>query len=225
MLINNKAKTNKGQLKSLNTMKTTKIKASLFILLLSASLFGFTSCENENKENHQGEEKHSEAKTEEVAKEQNDAKFNENAEQDNAKFLVKAAEINLEEISLGKLAEEKSTHADVKSLAKMMVTAHTKASEELKGLAAKKNISIPAENTQDIKDAYQKLSDKKDQKDFNKSYVDMMVDGHKNAITLFEKESTESSDADIKAWATSMLPELRKHLDHAIAVQEKCKKM
>jgi putative membrane protein len=223
VLINNKAKTNKEQFKSFNTMKTTKIKASLFILLLSASLFGFTSCEN--KESHQAEEKHSEVKTEEVAKEQNDAKFNENAEQDNAKFLVKAAEINLEEISLGKLAEEKSTHADVKALAKMMVTAHTKASEELKGLAAKKSISIPAENTQDIKDAYQKLSDKKDQKDFDKAYVDMMVDGHKNAITLFEKESTESSDADIKAWATSMLPELRKHLDHAIVVQEKCKKM
>ncbi len=51
-----------------------------------------------------------------------------------------------------------------------------------------------------------------------------MVDGHKKAIELFEKQSTESSDADIREWATSMLPELRKHLDHAVTVQNKLEK-
>ena len=73
--------------------------------------------------------------------------------------------------------------------------------------------------TEDTKDAYKKLNDKAEQKDFNKSYADMMVDGHKKAVDLFEKQSTESSDVEIREWATSMLPELRTHLDQAIAVQ------
>jgi len=201
-------------------MKTTRIKASLISLFVSVTLVGFTSCENK-KEDHTAVETHTEAKTEEVAKDQNDAKFNDNDDEKNAKFLVKAAEINLEEIALGKLAQEKSTNADVKELGKMMVTSHTKALDDLKGLASKKGISIPTENTEDVKNAWTKLNDKTDQKDFNKAYADKMVDGHKDAIDLFEKQSTESSDADIRAWASTMLPDLRKHLDHSVAVQKK----
>ncbi|MGN6645622.1 MAG: DUF4142 domain-containing protein [Cytophaga sp.] len=205
-------------------MKTTKTKASVInAIFLSAVIFGTVSCGN-HEDKAEDHSTHAESKTEEVAKEQNDAKFDDNKDEKNAKFLVKAAEINLEEISLGKLAEEKSTNADVKELAKMMVTAHKKALEDLKGLAGKKNISIPTEDTQDVIDAHTKLSEKTEQKDFNKAYVDKMVDGHKDAVELFEKESTESSDADIRAWATSMLPELRKHLDHSIAVQKKFEK-
>jgi len=207
-------------------MKTTTIKASFInTIFLSAVIFGASSCENhDNHDDKTAAEKIGEPKTEEVAKDQNADKFNDTDDQKNAKFLVKAAEINLEEISLGKLAQEKSTNADVKSLGKMMETAHTKGLADLKGLATKKGISIPTENTEDIKDAYKKLNDK-DQTDFNKSYADMMVDGHKKAIELFEKQSTESSDADIRAWATSMLPELRTHLDHAVTVKDKLDKI
>ena len=200
-------------------MKTITIKASIISLFISSALLGFTSCENKTEDH--AEEKRTEPKTEEVAKDQNDAKFNDNDDEKNAKFLVKAAEINLEEIALGKLAQEKSTNADIKDLGKSMEKAHTKGLEDLKGLASKKGISIPTENTEDVKDAWTKLNDKTDQKDFNKAYADKMVSGHKDAIDLFEKQSTESSDADIRAWATSMLPELRKHLDHAVIVQSK----
>ena len=52
----------------------------------------------------------------------------------------------------------------------------------------------------------------------------MMVNGHKDAITMFDKASTESIDEDIKAWAIAMLPVFRTHLDHAITCQEKCEK-
>lgn len=202
-------------------MKTTTIKASIISLFISAALLGFTSCENKT-EDHTAE-KHAESNTEEVAKEKNDAKFNDNDDEMNAKFLVKAAEINLEEIALGKLAQEKSTNADVKALGKMMETAHTKGLEEVKALASKKGISIPTENTEDVKDAWTKLNDKTDQKDFNKAYADKMVSGHKDAIDLFEKH-TDSKDADIKTLATSMLPELREHLDHSVTVQNKLEK-
>ena len=43
-----------------------------------------------------------------------------------SKILVNAAEINLEEIQLGQLAQKYSLNADVKSLGKMMETEHAK---------------------------------------------------------------------------------------------------
>lgn len=205
-------------------MKSNTIKSSfLSIVFVSTVIFGTTSCENheENKE----EVATAVPKTEEVAKDQNAGKFNDTDDEKNAKFLVKASEINLEEINLGKLAQQKSTSADIKELGKMMETSHTKGQASLTVLASKKGISIPTVSSEEATNAYNKLNEKSEQKDFNKAYADMMVDGHKKAIDLFEKESTESSDADIRAWATSVLPELRKHLDHAIMVQTTYDKM
>jgi putative membrane protein len=114
--------------------------------------------------------------------------------------------------------------ADVKELGKMMVTEHGKALIDLKALADKKQITIPASITEDGQEAYKKLADKKG-KDFDKEYCDMMVQGHKEAIEKFEKASTDAVDADIRSWAASMVPSLRTHLDHAITCQQKCEKM
>ena len=52
----------------------------------------------------------------------------------------------------------------------------------------------------------------------------MMVNGHRDAIAMFEKVSTQSTDADVKGWAGAILPDLHKHLEHAIKCQNKCVK-
>ena len=161
--------------------------------------------------------------TKEVAEEHNDAKFS-NAKEDDAKFLVNAAEINLEEIELGKLAQTRGSLNHVKELGEMMVTDHTNALSDLKALAAKKQVTIPTTLTDKGMSANKKLMDTKVPK-FNKEYADMMVSGHKDAVAIFEKASTNAQDADIRNWATSMLPVLRKHLDHAINCQKECEKM
>jgi len=62
---------------------------------------------------------------------------------------------------------------------------------------------------------------KKNGKDFDKAYINMMVDDHKKVISSFEDESKKGSDADIRAFADSTLHTLRHHLQEA----EKCKKM
>jgi putative membrane protein len=58
-------------------------------------------------------------------------------------FLVSVVRINLEEIKLGQLAQQKGNLADVKDLGKMMVDDHTKAQSDLTALAMKKSITIP----------------------------------------------------------------------------------
>ena len=207
-------------------MKSTlKIKtAALQVIFVSSIIFGVASCENKEKEKNENDAEATKTMTPEVAEDMNEDKFNKNADEDNAEFLVKAAEINLEEISLGKLAHKKSSNKDVKEFGKMMETAHMKALADLQKLASKKTISIPAELPQDAKNKYNNF-ETKSEKDFNKDYIDKMVSGHKDAIQLFEKHSTDSKDEDIKTWATSMLPELRTHLDHAVEIQEKLSKL
>ena len=156
-----------------------------------------------------------------VAEEHNEAKFDNNKQENDAQFLVNAAEINLEEIQLGQLAQQLGRTSQVKELGKMMVDAHTKSLSDLTALAKSKMITIPTSSTNDAKDAYKKLNDKSGN-DFDKAYADMMVSEHKDAISTFEKASTDSNDQDIKNWATSSLSGLRAHLDHSIDCQKKC---
>lgn len=173
-----------------------------FILaVMILALVGMQNC----KSNQKPED------TKEVAKEHNDAKFNDADKEKDAKFLVNAAEINLKEISLGKLAQQISNTSDVKFLGKEMEEAHSKSLNDLSALAKQKTITIPISITDDTKGEYKKLAEK-DRRVFDKEYCDMMVNGHKEAIALFEKASMESSDVDIKMWATNLLPDLRTHL-------------
>src|ERR1700744_4249364 len=63
---------------------------------------------------------------------------------DDAKFATTAANGGMAEVALGKMAQEKSTNADIKKFADMMVTDHGKANDELMGIAKTKNITLPA---------------------------------------------------------------------------------
>lgn len=194
-------------------MKKTSFfsKALLGAAVLTMAL-GTTSCKKEEKQED----------PKEVAEDENEAKFddvNDDKEED-SDYLVAAAEVDMKEIELGKLAQQKSANADVKALGKMMVEQHEKASAETKALAAKKNISLPSTLTEKGQDAYKDLNDKTGH-DFDKAYADKMVDGHEKMIEKMEKASEKATDPDIRMWAANMLPVLRTHLEHAKMTKEK----
>lgn len=193
-------------------MKNYKSKFLLATLFMVA-MMGFQSCDNNKTED-----------TKEVAEDHNDAKFENNKNEKDAQFLVDAAAIHRQEISLGKLAQQKGINSHVKELGKMMEEDHTKSLAQLTAMAKTKNISLPTAQTENGVDAYNKLNQKSGN-DFGKEFSDMMVDGHKDAIALFEKASTDCTDLDIKSWAASTLPTLRTHLDHSLVCQKECSKM
>ena len=141
-----------------------------------------------------------------------------------AAFMMKAAEINMEEIKLGNLAKQKGTMAHVKELGSMLVTEHTKAMTALNAAAKSKMTTLPTTETEKITDAYNILNAKSG-KDFDKAYSDMMVNGHKEAIALFEKTNRDTKDADIKSFTSAMIPKLKTHLEHAEKCKRECEKM
>lgn len=136
-------------------------------------------------------------------------------------FLMEVTQVNMEEIKLGKLAQQKGNIADVKEMGKMMEDEHTKSLNEVKELAAKKSITLPTDVSEKGKKDYEELNSKNG-KDFDKVYSDKMVKGHKETIAKFENAAL-SSDVDIKNWATATLPVLKKHLEHAEHCQMKTK--
>jgi putative membrane protein len=144
------------------------------------------------------------------------------ADSDDAKFVTTAANDGMAEVAAGKMAEEKARSARVKAFASMMVTDHTKAGDELAAIAKTKNITLPAEPDADAKKAADDLS-KKSGKNFDKGYVNAMVDGHEKAVKLFTDASQNCKDADLKAFATQTLPTLKMHLDSIKAIKASMK--
>lgn len=191
--------------------RTTILGKALMSAAVLALTLGAVSCKDEKKAED----------TKEVAEDQNEAKFEDtnDAKEDDSDYLVAAAEVDMKEIELGKLAQ-KSANADVKALGKMMIDEHTKSSADLKAFAAKKNITLPAALTEKGNEAFKDLNDETGN-DFDKKYADMMVDGHEKTIEKMEKASEKANDEEIRMWAANMLPNLRKHLEHAKMVKAK----
>jgi len=133
-------------------------------------------------------------------------------DKDDAKFATTAANGGMAEVALGKLALQKTTNAQIKDFANMMVTDHGKANDELKAIAAKKNITLPDSVDNEHKEKMADLS-KKTGKDFDKAYVDAMVDGHKKTLDLMQDAAKSCKDADLKAFAAKTAPTVKMHLD------------
>jgi putative membrane protein len=103
-----------------------------------------------------------------------------------------------------------------------MVKDHTKANDELKALAARKGVTLPADEGADNKKMFDTLAAKKG-KDFDKAYITDMVKDHEKDVAEFEKESKDAQDPDLKTWATATLPTLQDHLKVAKEIAAKLK--
>lgn len=134
-------------------------------------------------------------------------------------FVMEAAGGGLMEVTLGKLAQVNASSAKVKGFGQMMITDHSKANTELKAVAAKKNIAIPPTPMEKQQKMIDDLKAKKGA-DFDKAYVDMMVDDHKEDVGKFQDEANKGNDADVKAFASKTLPVLTKHLEHIQKIQD-----
>lgn len=136
------------------------------------------------------------------------------AAQDNDDFVEDASAKGVAEVEAGKLAQEKGTAADVKTFAAMMIKDHTEANTKLKGIADTKKLEV-SDNAMLMDKAKSMILELRSAKSFDQAYANNQVVAHEQTIKLFEKESTDGKDPELKAFATQMLPKLREHLVHA----------
>jgi putative membrane protein len=138
---------------------------------------------------------------------------------DDSAFVMEAAGGGMMEVQAGNLAQQNAASQRVKDFGAMMVRDHSKANDELKGLASSHGIMLPDSLPSTEKkhmDAMKKLTGKS----FDQHYVNMMVDDHKKDIDKFKKASANCKDADLKNWAAKTLPTLQTHLDSIQAIRK-----
>ena len=135
------------------------------------------------------------------------------------RFLENAARGGMAEIETSKLAQQNAGSQQVKDFAKRLVDDHEKASMELKRVASAKGVTLPAEMEGGDKRKLDRLA-KKTGTDFDKDYLDEMVDDHQKTVRDFRGMAKNAKDADVKAFAAATLPTLEQHLQMAKSAED-----
>ncbi len=139
------------------------------------------------------------------------------ADDPDATFYKKAAESGIFEVDAGNQAQQKANKQAVKDFGAMMVKDHTAANDQLKTLAASKNISLPTSASVGQIAEKGKL-DVLSGDTYDKSYITGQLKAHREAVALFKNEIASGQDADAKAFAQATLPALKHHLKAAQAI-------
>lgn len=135
------------------------------------------------------------------------------------KFLRQAIRGDLSEVQIGKLAQQKSTNAEVKSFGEMLVTDHGAHLTEASTLAKTMNVKVHETPTQKAQAIYNKLA-KLSGAAFDKEFVAAMVKDHQEDIAKYQQEA-QANDGEVSALAQKTLPVLQHHLETAQALQPK----
>jgi putative membrane protein len=135
-------------------------------------------------------------------------------------FVTKAAEGGRYEVEAAKLAAGKASDPDVKAFAQMLVDDRTASNEKLRQVASSHNLPMPVSLPADRKGQLAKLA-KLSGTAFDKEFVkEIGVDDHKSDIADFEKAAEGAKADDVREFAQSTLPTLKKHLAAAEKLAE-----
>lgn len=130
---------------------------------------------------------------------------------DDKKFLKDSALGGMTEVELGKLAAQKASSDAVKQFGQRMVDDHSKANEQLKQVAGRSNIEVPAALDSKHQSRVDKLA-KLSGPAFDKAYVKDQVKDHERDVDDFKSEAQGGSDPNVKQFAMKTLPTLQEHL-------------
>jgi putative membrane protein len=97
-----------------------------------------------------------------------------------------------------------------------MIKDHEKTSADLKSMvsAGEVKAALPTALDSTHQGKIDKLKSLKGA-DFSSTYNSEQVDGHKDAVSLFERYGKGGDDPKLKEWAEKTLPNLRHHLEMA----------
>jgi len=124
-------------------------------------------------------------------------------------FVASAAQANMSEIELSKLALQKSQNARVRDFAQHMIDDHTRTGNVLAVVAKQEHVPLPdaldAGHAAKVADLTARTTD------FDRAYVDTMVSDHAAAVALFSDYANAGEDPYLKTFAQNTLPSLIAH--------------
>lgn len=135
-------------------------------------------------------------------------------------FVQIAMDSNARELQLSMRAREKARSDTVREFAVTMIDEHGRKGEELAQFSRRMNAAGgPPHKRQDrsVRAMMNEL-DHLEGASFDRGYMEAMVNDHKKAVRLYEREARGARDAQLKEFAQATLPALRRHLQMALTI-------
>lgn len=145
------------------------------------------------------------------------------AKMSDQQFVDFAAQTDMVEANLGKLAGTASSTQAVKDYGEMLVTDHTSDYSQLSTVAQQAGLKLPSAidpERQKMIAPFYKLKGEA----FDKKYAAEMTSGHSKAIEVYRKEADDAQNSGLKSYTQQTLRVLQKHLDGAKNLEQESAK-
>jgi putative membrane protein len=132
---------------------------------------------------------------------------------------------NAGEIALGKLASTKATNSKVREFGAEMVKDHTQMMKDAHALMTKVNAGVDStwDDAKDLAgagaDKLKELTDKAKGADWDKNYIDFMVDGHQKVLGKLQDAAKATADTTVAAGLAKSTAKVQEHLTKAQSIQ------
>jgi putative membrane protein len=183
---------------------------NLITIFLSSTLFLFISCDQGSKE------KDSATSASDTTASKNEGAENTKGkalEEGQKEALKKLATINYMAVQISDHAKNNSQNSDLTDYATKMNEGHTNARTKLSKILKANGIEVP----ESMPESHQKVADELmslEGEAYDKKFVNVVVEGHKKAISQVEKLE-KSSNEKLQKFAGEMLPKLKELLENA----------
>jgi len=139
-------------------------------------------------------------------------------------FVNAAASTDMFEIQAAKIAEKRSTNADVKAFAAMMIHDHTQSTAALKAAIAASGqpLTLPIDLPGDKKAKIDELSAAAPA-DFDKTYIDSQIMAHQDALSVMQAYAANGNTPALKDFAAKIAPVVQMHLSKASSIKDAMK--
>lgn len=134
-------------------------------------------------------------------------------------FLIKVAPFDQAQITISKLADKQAGSQKVKEFAAQMVKDHQQCYGKLAEMLKTRKTAIVSGFEKPMQDEIARLG-KLQGADFDREYLLYEVKSHQKAITCFEAQAKNGKDEEIRTFAETALPKVRKHLEEAEALSK-----
>jgi putative membrane protein len=137
-------------------------------------------------------------------------------------FITAAAQSDEYERQAGRMAQMSALDANVRAFGAMMVTDHTKSTQELKAAIQKAGLTAPS--AKPLSTHQQQWIDSLrlsvGMPTFDATYIDQQVTAHKQALALMQSYAKSGENATLRATAASIAPVVQQHLTKAQQIKK-----
>jgi putative membrane protein len=129
-------------------------------------------------------------------------------------YVQSAQTINLAELAMGQLAQQRGSSDEVKQMSRTMVERHSALSAQLAELARERGIATAQEPSTEDEQVYDRLA-KLSGRSFDEAFTQAVTDAHRRELALHRGELERSGDVGLRGYAQSRVSALEASMAQA----------